>query len=99
MGVVMELLIGLAVVYLIVKAHAHFNAEKFKRETEERRRIWRNKTDAAINLLQRMGYQNSGLTADRDGSLSYRFSKHIDTPEQLTDYNVSLIESTENNFL
>src|ERR1700730_2730659 len=45
-----------------------------------------------------MGYVESSLTADRDGSLLYRFNKHIDTPEQLTDYKVSLTESTQNNF-
>ena len=73
----MEFLIGTVALCLVFMAHNHFKAEKLKREAEERRRIWRNKKDAATNLLQRMGYEDSGVTAEPDGRLSYGFNKHI----------------------
>jgi len=95
----LEALVAFAVMIFVFMAHDHFKAERHKREAEEKRRICRNKTDAAVSMLQRMGYSDGSLSVSNDGrTVSRGFGKLIDTPEQLTSYCVILGEDAFGDF-
>ena len=97
----MEFLIGFAAIFLVFMAYDHFKAKERRREkeAEEKSRICRKKTDAAIGLLQRMDYKGADLEASTDGrSLKRIFRKEINSPEHLTTCCVVIREDETNDF-